>query len=101
MASFGEILQEQLDRLGLSRKGFSDLVGCHKAMVTMIAQGNRRVPPDTIDTWADALQLEGEEREAFIEAGLLATAHPRLREHVAELRCKYTSARGEGGFGAP
>lgn len=92
-SDFATIFQEHLDARGMNRRAFAEQVACHTALVTMVAKGRRRVPPHAIDRWADALGLEGEEREAFIDAGLTIKAHERIVEHIAGMRAEITMLR--------
>lgn len=48
--------------------------------------GNRPVPKKRIQVWAEALELEGEELERFIEEAWLTHCPEFVKELVARLR---------------
>lgn len=93
--TFGDVLKTQLDARGMSLRAFARAVEAVPGFIGDCMAGRRRPPPDRLPSWADALKLTGEDRELFLEAGLLARCAPALRDHVATLRRERDEARAE------
>jgi hypothetical protein len=48
----------------------------------------RRPPLDRLSTWADAVGLRGDERQAFILLGNLYHASPMVQERIRDLEAE-------------
>ena len=89
---FPECFLAALEFRRIQQKQFAFSVSATPAHINMIAKGSRLPPLDRIEAWADALNLNGSERQEFIEAAWLAHCPAeaqamvqRLRERVASL----------------
>ena len=83
MRHFSQILEDHVASRGWSLRSFADRVGISHTVFNKIKKGT--IPPTTtrLDGWADALHLEGVEREEFMVAGWLANAPTELARYVA------------------
>ena len=81
---FHQLLRECLAAKSLSQKDFARHVGRSYSFVNKVACGHR-APSDDYERWADALDLHGTEREAFLDAAALATCPPRIQDLVRRL----------------
>lgn len=73
--SFKFMLQILLMERGLSGVGFAKMVGCTKTWPSNIIRGAHKSPAsiETLEHWADCLELNGKERSRFI--GLAGLDH--------------------------
>lgn len=86
--NFSEILRQHLERHGLSGRAFAIKAGSSRATVSQVLNGGRRVPPEVVYRWADVFDLQGDERETFVEEALLTGASPELEAHVRSMRSR-------------
>jgi transcriptional regulator with XRE-family HTH domain len=82
-----------LNRRGLSPTAFGALVGVSHSTMGRIMQGHRQPDVEALDAWADALQLDGEERAAFILAGELANCPRGAVEYLLRLEADIAALR--------
>jgi transcriptional regulator with XRE-family HTH domain len=85
MLRFLDHLAVLLNRRRESPNAFAARVEVSHSTMGRIMQGLR--PPDVelLDAWADALELEGEERESFLLAGALANCPKPALDYVARI----------------
>ncbi len=92
MLRFLDQLAVLLNRRRESPNAFAARVGVSHSTMGRIMQGLR--PPDVakLDAWADALDLAGEEREAFLRAGGLANCPSIVIDYIAGLEAAVEAA---------
>jgi transcriptional regulator with XRE-family HTH domain len=78
LITFGEYLYEAIKRKGVSLREFAPRLGVTHSMLSQIKSGQVRVPPERHEQWADALELQGDEREFFLDLAALSCAPPRV-----------------------
>jgi len=95
--AFADLLKVLLKRKGLSGNKFATAAKTSSATVSLILSGQRSPPEDQENVWADALDLTGEERAAFITAyrDAKALAQPRARSRLEELQAEVNEVRAE------
>lgn len=93
--SFGELLRSHLDRRGLTLTAWAKQVACAHSLVSHITRGERTPPLDRMPAWADALKLQGKDRDQFMELAALAHAPARIHALVQELRREVGELRKE------
>ncbi len=54
-------------------------------MVTHVLKGKRKIPREDIDKWANAIGLDGEDREEFINGANQSHATESTRERIEDL----------------
>jgi transcriptional regulator with XRE-family HTH domain len=77
----------------LSQRSFAKKAGISGGYPAHFVSGERPPPIDKLDAMADALELEGEEREQFIESAHLAHATEEVRALVGRLRAELEDTR--------
>jgi transcriptional regulator with XRE-family HTH domain len=85
MPRFVDLLAVHLNRRRLSPHAFGAALGVKHSTMGRIMLGERSPDIDALDAWADHLALQGAERDAFIEAGILANC-PRQAVELVERR---------------
>ena len=89
--SFGDYLDVLLEAREYSVRSFARHIGVSPSTVTNY---KRRPPPaDSIEGWADALGLRGEERDRFLELGWLANTPVYIRERYLRLEVEVNRLR--------
>ena len=82
---FSALLAVKLKEPGRSQAAFARQVGVTGPFVNMICRGKATPPLDTIDAWADALELQGLYRKEFkLLAGLAHVPDQAVREFIAD-----------------
>jgi transcriptional regulator with XRE-family HTH domain len=81
----GQILTQQMERRGISAAALARRLRIKPPFVFAVRKGERGIPPKRADAWADALDLAGLERRAFIIAALLPRCPEQIQEYVREL----------------
>ncbi|TVR15684.1 MAG: XRE family transcriptional regulator [Planctomycetota bacterium] len=81
MDPFSLFLRNALRARGLTQKMFAQRVKCSYPFLNNVVRGLRGAP-DNVETWADELQLEGSQREDFLNLAALSRAEPRIRELI-------------------
>jgi transcriptional regulator with XRE-family HTH domain len=85
MLRFLDQLAVLLNRRRESPNAFAARVEVSHSTMGRIMQGLRPPDVDLLDAWADALELEGDERQAFLLAGALANCPKPALDYVARL----------------
>jgi hypothetical protein len=70
-SEFGVLLETLLKERGLSARKFATIAKVSKSPIHLLLTGAKPVPAKRIDAWADALGLEGETRDRFVEEAWL------------------------------
>lgn len=60
-----------LPRLGLTAKAAAEWIGEDPSFFSKCLNGGSRVPPESIEAWADALRLDGDTRRRFVDLAAL------------------------------
>ncbi len=81
--TFGDYLDQLLRKRGLSVRGFAKLVGVDVGSVSSAKR--KTVSQERMVAWANALALEGEERERFLDLGALTHAPTYLVQRFHDL----------------
>jgi transcriptional regulator with XRE-family HTH domain len=85
MLRFLDQLAVLLNRRRESPTAFGERVGVSHSTMGRIMQGLRPPDVDQLDAWADALELDGQERETFLLAGALANCPKPALDYVAKI----------------
>ncbi len=85
MRRFVDLLAMHLNRSRLSPNAFGAAMGVSHSTMGRIMQDERPPDVDALEAWAAALHLAEKERDAFIEAGILANC-PRQAVELVERR---------------
>ncbi len=88
---FHEQLAAYLRRADLAAMAFAERVRVSQPTMSRIAAGMRPPPPDDLERWASVLALVDAERDAFIEAGILANMPRQGVELVERLEADYAA----------
>jgi transcriptional regulator with XRE-family HTH domain len=75
---FGEVLYELIARKQLSVRAIAPRLGVSHSMLSHIHTGYRPPPLERLEKWADVFELEGKEREYFLDLAALACAPERV-----------------------
>lgn len=81
---FADYLRGLLADQKLSMREFSRRTGRSVAFIHNVLH-RKNGPPDDLAPWAEVLDLQGAEREAFVLAGALARSPKLVRIYVADL----------------
>ena len=96
--TFGAVLRSLCVAHGWSMRAFARTVGLSPGHVCRIMQGHERPPLDALPAWADLLQLNDEQRVAFLREGRLTHTPAEIAaEYRALLAAKITKGRGAHG----
>lgn len=93
MLRFLDQLAVLLHRRGESATAFGARVGVNHTTISRIMRGMRQPDVEALDAWADALQLEGEERVAFVLAGELAHCPRGAVDYLLRLEADIAALR--------
>jgi transcriptional regulator with XRE-family HTH domain len=76
---FGDVLYARIHRMGMTTGQFAERVGISRPFLSQIA--NRKSPPplDRMEKWADTLELEGDERDYFLDLAALELVPERCK----------------------
>ena len=91
MAAYGEMLKSLIAQKGYGLREFAQRVGYAHSNISAIMAGRRPPPLDRIERWADALGLDGQERQEFLEEAYLAHAPQQVRHIVDRMRVEIDS----------
>ncbi len=81
---FAAHLKRMLDERKLSLREFARRTGRSAGFIHGVV--HRKIgPPDDLAPWAEVLELQSNERDAFMLGGALARSPQLVRDHVAEL----------------
>ena len=89
--SFGEDLRRRLSGGKVSLRAVARRVGVGHGLLSLASRGRCPFQLRHVEKLADALELAGAEREAFIVAACLSNAHPVLRTYVERLEAGSTT----------
>ena len=81
----GQLITQHMARRSLSVAALARRLRVKPPFVFAIRKGERGIPPKRAEAWADALDLTGSERRAFIIAALLPKCPEQIQEYVREL----------------
>ena len=82
------MLDKLLETMGMSSRAYAKLVKVSPAFVHLAQTGAKPVPAKRIVAWADALELVGKEREAFLDEAWLSHCPPHVVELVRRLKAR-------------
>lgn len=82
---FGTHLDELLQKRDLTQSAFSRLVGVSPHFLGSIRRGQRKLPPQRVEHWADALGLKGAERRDFLLIAMLPKCPEVIRPYIVKL----------------
>ena len=91
LTAFGRNLEQLLAARSLSLRGFAERVGMSPGWVSRVKR--LTIAAEHIEPWADALGLQGTERERFVLLAWLTHAPPFVCEHVVRLERDLAVAR--------
>jgi len=83
---FGELLTHFLEARKRDDRSFARQVGYDNSLIGKVKRGTRRPPANDLIKWADALTLDGSDRDDFLEAGLLLHTPPWIRQRYIAAR---------------
>lgn len=89
---FGVVLDRHLEARDLSLRAFARQAGVPVSLLSRVKSGERAVPTERINAWADLLHLRGDEREEFVDAAMWTAVPARIRPWL-EARLGRTGAR--------
>ena len=75
---FGRLLYHAISNMGLSANAWSQTVGISSGFISGIYQGIKRPSMDSIEQWANALNLHGSVREEFMILAALTHTPPLI-----------------------
>ncbi len=90
-ADFLKQLNALVDQSGLKHKEIAAKVLLDQSYLTKILKGQKPLPGDRIEAFADALGLTGQARKRFLDEAHLAVAPDFLRQRLSDLQ-KYEQA---------
>ena len=79
------MLQETMTSGKLSIRRVAKKAGLDHVFLSRVLKGEKRLPLRRVESLANALGLEGEERRRFLLTAHLDRASPLVRKYVAEL----------------
>jgi transcriptional regulator with XRE-family HTH domain len=83
--AFSQVAARALTRAGMSQAAVAKRLRIAPATVAQWIAGVRPVPVNRIESLADAVGVDGDERERLILAALLVTAPPALANRIDRL----------------
>ncbi len=83
-ADFPALFDAALKERGLTVRKFAEKVGVAWSFVHQVRRGHSILPLDKVESWAQALGLDGAVRADFIEAAKWAHIPVALRPWIAE-----------------
>ena len=86
MTNLGQYIESLLEKAGLSQTSLAAQCGIHRAYVTRVLKGEKRVPLANAEDWADALRLSGASREEFLDLIALSHSPERVQRLVERLQ---------------
>lgn len=81
----GSLIALHMERRGLSAAALARRLGLKPPFVFAVKKGERGIPRKRVEAWAEALELTGADRRAFIIAALLSKCPPQIQDYVREL----------------
>jgi transcriptional regulator with XRE-family HTH domain len=75
-------LRGLLQRRGLTHKEFSRRISTSQPFVSLVLTGRSRIPRAALVTWADALDLQGDDRLAFTLAWVRHGLPPEAQDDI-------------------
>ena len=88
MSRFGPYFKTLLTASRLTQAEFARRARTTRARVAEVLAGDRNIPYKHMERWADALNLEGDVREIFLDRAALSHAHERVQRLVERLQRK-------------
>jgi len=85
MVPFGRLLEDALQRNGLSQSAFALQAGVPRSVVSEVISGRRKPPKDQADRWMRVLEVSSEEQLTWRRAAALGRADPILAAWITEL----------------
>lgn len=82
------LLERLLAERKLSVRAAARLIGLDHAYLLRVTKGTLALPRKHIEKTADALRLEGEQREGFILSAHIRLSPPLVRDYVRQLETK-------------
>lgn len=82
---FTDVFRNSLGRAHLTHAALASIVGVTPGFVSQVATKRSKIPPESIGRWADALHLQGDDREQFVRLAFLAHAPEEVRQLVNDL----------------
>ncbi len=94
-ATFGAALERYVRRCGETMAAFAARVQVSPSTLSRVRTGQRPPTSTQVDTWAKALRLNREERDAFAELALLARTPPALAARLQQIGTSSVSSHKE------
>lgn len=92
---FTTLLRKLMKDRGLTHAALAQKIHVHPAYVSHIATKRSKIAIERIPEWADALQLEGDDRYEFIRLAKLEHAPPGLRNGFMDTQFLITAKKWE------
>jgi hypothetical protein len=83
--AFAHLLKFHLKKAKISGNAFAKATQTDPTMVSRVLSSDR-YPPEDLESWVNQLDLAGDERERFLEAGYLTRCHPFIVQLVERLK---------------
>ena len=77
--TFGQFLEQRIRAAGMTQAGFGARVGLTRGQITNVTKGRRKPSARDLHRWADALDLDGDQRDQFVSLALIQHLKPELR----------------------
>lgn len=85
--TFGQYLEALIAREGIAEKHWAARVDCSYPTLSGIIHDRRSPPPEKLEEWAETLELDGVERQVFMDLAA-------LRHLPEEFRARFVSLSG-------
>lgn len=95
LTDFQIALRNALETSGVTQRGFAKKCGISTALIQSMLTGKSKPKSDRIEPMADALKLEGVERQRFIDSAKLAKSHDDVSQELIDLRRDHECLQSE------
>lgn len=86
LSDFQSALRNALENSGVTQRKLAITCGISPALIQSMLTGKSKPKSDRIEPMADALKLEGVDRQRFIDSAKLAKSHDDISRELQELR---------------
>lgn len=86
LTDFQVAFRNALENSGVTQRKLAETCGISHALIQSMLTGKSKPKSDRIELMADALKLEGVERQRFVDSAKLAKSHDDVSKELQELR---------------
>jgi transcriptional regulator with XRE-family HTH domain len=96
MQTFGEMMRQRREALGLSQNRLAKLSETQQAVVNYVEAGSISPPPGSVEKWANFFNLSGGDLDDWWYAATIARlrSDPRTEPFVQRLEARFRSLEG-------